>query len=77
MTHGSLGDLSHGLSKALSMGLVLIICPLPEDEPMNFDEAWYAANMMNLKPLHLSLLNQLSQAVTQHFWASIKFLNSK
>ena len=70
MSHGTLGTPSHGRSKALAMGLVLIICPLKEDEPMNFRHAWYAANMMDLKPLHSTLLTLLNQAVSQNFWVS-------
>ena len=68
MSHGSIGDPAHGLSKSISMGLVLIVCPSKEDEPMSFKEAWHACNMDNLQPLHLKLLGHLDTAVTQHFW---------
>ena len=68
MSHGTLGTPSHGLSKALSMGLVLIICPLKINEPMNFRAAWYACDMKEIKPLHLTLLSLLNEGVTQNFW---------
>ena len=68
MSHGTLGTPSHGLSKALSMGLVLIICPLKINEPMNFKAAWYACDMKGIKPLHLTLLSLLNEGVTQNFW---------
>ena len=71
MSHGSVEDEAHGLSKAIAMGLVLIICPLTEDEPRNFKEAWFACDISNLQPLHVKLLLLLDAAVTQHFWVSI------
>ena len=70
MSHGTLGTPSHGRSKALSMGLVLIICPLKPNQSMSFRNAWYAANMMDLKPHHSTLLTLLNQAVDQNFWVS-------
>ena len=68
MSHGNLGDETHGLSKAIAMGLVLIVCPLKESEPMDFEEAWYAIDMRNIKTHHSTILSLLNYAVSQNFW---------
>ena len=70
MSHGTLGTPSHGRSKALAMGLVLIVCPLKENKSMNFREAWHAVDMRDLKPLHSTLLTLLNEGVSQNFWVS-------
>ena len=71
MSHGSIGDPAHGLSKSISMGLVLIICPSNENDSMNFKAAWHACDVQAIGHLHLKLLGQLDIAVTQNFWVSI------
>ena len=68
MSHGSVGGATTGLSKAISMGLVLIICPSKENETLNFKYAWFACDVARMQPLHLNLLQLLDIAVTQNFW---------
>ena len=71
MTHGSVGDEAHGMSKSISMGLILIICPSNENEIKDFQPAWHASDVSNLMPLHVKLLRYLDQATSLHFWVSI------
>ena len=70
MSHGGIGCPTTGLSKALAMGLVLIICPSKENEVMDFSKAWHACDVSSLGPLHVELLQTLDIAVTQSFWVS-------
>ena len=70
MSHGGLGCPTTGLSKALAMGLVLIVCPSKQDEVMDFSAAWHTCDVSCLGPLHADLLQHLDIAVTQSFWVS-------
>ena len=71
MSHGNVGGKSTGLSKALVMGLVVLIKPLEENEPLDFSAAWYPLDVCNIQPLHLDLLRILNAGATRHFWVSL------
>ena len=72
MSHGSTVGPTTGLSKALAMGLVLIICPSKEDVTMDFRNAWFACDVSHMQPIHLNILQLLDCAVTQNFWVSVR-----
>ena len=71
MSHGSTVGPTTGLSKALAMGLVLVVCPSKEDITLDFKDAWFACDVSRMQPLHLNILQLLDCAVTSNFWVSI------
>ena len=71
MTHGTIGSKTSGLSKALTMAVCLLVCPLDIKDDMNFTNAWYAANIANLPRRGLEILWFLDRAVTKYFWVSM------
>ena len=70
MSHGNVGGDTTGLSKALCMALVLLICPLKEDQPIDFSKAWFPLDVSKLSNMQLELLQILNASVTKHFWVS-------
>ena len=70
MSHGTIGSKSSGLSKALTMVLSLLICPLKVEEDMDFSKAWFTADLAKLPVRNLEILWFLDRAVTKHFWVS-------
>lgn len=68
MSHGTVGVGTRGLSKGLVMALVLLVRPLTEDKPLNFQEAWYALDVGDVAPLHYEIVHILNSGVTRYFW---------
>ena len=68
MSHGDIGSKTGGLSKALSMAVCLLVCPLTEKEDMDFSLAYYTADVANLPRRNLEILWLLNRAVTKHYW---------
>ena len=72
MSHGNVGDKSHGLSKGICMSIALIVAPLKESEPMDFSKAFYTLDVSSIAPLKLDVLRILNLAVSKNFWVSFR-----
>ena len=70
MSHGNVGDGTHGLSKGICMSAALLIAPLKEEVPMDFSKAFYMVDVSSITPLRLDVLRILNLAVTKNFWVS-------
>ena len=65
-SHG--GGENRGLSKALAMVVVLVICPSHYNDELDWRLAWTPINVLNFKNHFRPILYSLAEALDTHFW---------
>ena len=65
-SHG--GGANRGMSKALAMVAVLLMCPGDVTQDINWSLAWTPVNVRNFKPHFQPILAAIAQACDHHYW---------
>ena len=71
-SHG--GGADQGLSKALAMAFVLLVCPGFYAIGLDWYPAWTAINVLHFRRQFQPILNALAIAVNHHFYVSDKIV---
>ena len=67
-SHG--GGLNQGMSKALAMIFVLLVCPSYYALDINWCAAWTPVNMLHFKRQFRPIATSLAIALNRHFYVS-------
>ena len=73
-SHG--GGRNQGLSKALAMVFVLLVCPGYYTVAMDWLPAWTAINLTHFKAQFYPIINALAIAADHHFYVSYSLIHN-